>query len=311
MATPSKVTTSNSVDISRLNHGNWNSHGKFYVSPVHDTYPFISTSNEGSMVGKSILITGASRGIGLATAIHLAKAGCSMIALAGRSSLAEAESAVKKAAAEAKTSPTILVLNLDVTSISSVQAAAEEINRAFKGRLDVLINNAGYLSEFQDIADSDPIEYWKTWNTNVNGTYLCTRYFLPMLLDSELKTIINITSAGSQVIFPGASSYQTTKFAICRFTEFLDAEYAKRGLITYALHPGGVKTDLALSMPQWMYGNLIDPPELPADTIVWLCKERRGWLSGRFVCANWNMEELEGRKDEIVKSDLLKFRMAY
>lgn len=109
---------------------------------------------------------------------------------------------------------------------------------------------------------------------------------------------------------PSASAYQTTKFAICRFTEFLHVENAEHGLRVYALHPGGVKTELAMAMPDWMYHVLIDTPELPADVMVWLCRERRGWLSGRYVSATWNMEELAARQDEIVAKDLLKFRCA-
>jgi NAD(P)-dependent dehydrogenase (short-subunit alcohol dehydrogenase family) len=289
---------------------NWLSHGQSFVTPVHDTYPFISASNAGSMNGRSVLITGASRGIGLTTAVHFARAGCSMIALTARSSLAEAEAAVRKAATEAGTDIKILALNMDITSSSSVEAAVEQVKSRF-GYLDVLINNAGYLSEFQGIGDSDPLEYWKTWDININGTYLCVRYFLPLLLESQLKTVINVTSAGAHVVFPGASSYQTSKFALCRFTEFLDAEYVSQGLVALALNPGGVRTKLALSMPESMYGLLKDTPELSADTMLWLCKERREWLRGRFVTSTWNMEELESRKDEIVKEDLLKFRMAF
>jgi len=292
------------------NTTNWFSHGKSFVTPVSDTYPFISAFNAGSMHGRSVLITGASRGIGLTTAVHFARAGCSMIALAARSSLNETEAAVKKAAAEVQTAPLILTLNTDVTSIGSVQAATEKVKGAF-GHLDVLINNAGYLTEFQEIGNSDPLEYWKTWDINVHGTYLCIRYFLPLVLGSQLKTVINVTSAGAQVVFPGASSYQASKFALCRFTEFLDAEYASRGLVAIALNPGGVRTKLALSMPEPMYELLTDTVELSADTMVWLCKERRDWLSGRFVTATWNMQELEGRRDEIVKKESLKFRMAF
>lgn len=130
-----------------------------FASLNHDTYPYIAASNA-DLRGKSMLITGASRGIGLTTAAHFATAGCSKIALAARSSLSEAEAAVKKAAAEAKhPEPQILTLRLDVTSADSVRAAAEAVEKAFGGSLDVLINNAGYLPTWEPIGNSDPDEW--------------------------------------------------------------------------------------------------------------------------------------------------------
>jgi hypothetical protein len=89
----------------------------------------------------------------------------------------------------------------------------------------------------------------------------------------------------------------------------MDLEYRDQGMVCFAIHPGGVKTELALNMPEAMHEVLQDEPALPADTIVWLGKERRPWLGGRFVSVTWDMEELESKKDEIVKGDLLKFRM--
>lgn len=98
---------------------------------------------------------------------------------------------------------------------------------------------------------------------------------------------------------------------ICRFAESLDAEYRDQGLVCIAIHPGSVKTELALNMPESMHSFLVDEPELSADTVVWLGKERRPWLGGRYVSVNWDMEELESRKDDIVKGELLKFRLTF
>ena len=91
--------------------------------------------------------------------------------------------------------------------------------------------------------------------------------FLPLPLASQL-TIINITSAGAHIVAQSGSSYQTSKLAMCRFTEFLDAEYARSGLVAIMLNPGGVKTQLALSMPDWMQAILTDTVELATDTIL-------------------------------------------
>ncbi|EOO03803.1 putative short chain dehydrogenase reductase protein [Phaeoacremonium minimum UCRPA7] len=237
-------------------------------------------------------------------------AGASKIAIGARSSVADLEPEIKKAAAEAgRPEPQVLALELDVSSEDSVRKAAEVIGTSFGDSLDVLINNAGYLETWLPVAESNPLDWWRSWEVNIKGTYLCCRYMLPLLLKSEGKTLINVTSAGAHNMSPGASAYQTSRFATCRFTEFVHHEYSDQGLVAIAIHPGGIKTELALNMPKAMHAILIDEVELPADMMVWLSKEPREWLSGRFVSCCWDVNELEGRKKEIVENDLLKFRM--
>jgi hypothetical protein len=63
------------------------------------------------------------------------------------------------------------------------------------------------------------------------------------------------------------------------------------------------------NFPEYLHGALIDKPALPADTIVWLGKERCEWLNARYVSSNWDMEELENKRADIVEKDLFKFRM--
>lgn len=90
----------------------------------------------------------------------MVKAGCSAIVLAARSSLEAAEQAVRKAATKAgRENVRIVTIQLDVTSNESVQRAAEVAGAALGGKLDVMINNAGHLSEFKSVGDSDPEEY--------------------------------------------------------------------------------------------------------------------------------------------------------
>ena len=79
-----------------------------------------------------------------------------------------------------------------------------------------------------------------------------TRSFLPLLLKGSGKTILNLTSAGAHFTWPGASAYQTTKFAILRLSEFTNAEYGEQGILAYSLHPGGVATNMFSRMPQDM-----------------------------------------------------------
>ncbi|KAJ5326907.1 hypothetical protein MYU51_001453 [Penicillium brevicompactum] len=280
-----------------------------YVSTRKDTYPFIDPSKV-DLTGKSVLITGASKGIGKATAISFAIAGCSKILLAARSDLANVETAVHDAARKAnRPQPSVYSLKVDVTSEDSMRVASETAANVLGGSLDILINNAGYLEEWKSITESKPSEWWRTWEVNIKGTYLAVHFFVPLLLKSQTKTVINISSGGAHVMFPGASAYQTTKFALCRLTEFMDKEYRDQGLIAISLHPGAVQTELAMNMPLERQAVLTDTLELPADTLVWLTRERRDWLAGRFASVSWDMEELEQKKEDILQRNLLKFRV--
>ena len=109
-----------------------------------------------------MFITGASKGIGLAIAIASAKAGAAGIGGGARSDLSKFKQEVQDAAKQAgKTPPKVLAVQLDITDRSSIENAAKEVQASF-GRLDILINNAGYLEEGKLIADSDPDEWWRT-----------------------------------------------------------------------------------------------------------------------------------------------------
>ncbi|KAL1880558.1 hypothetical protein VTK73DRAFT_5571 [Phialemonium thermophilum] len=283
---------------------------KNFVRNHHNTYPLLAPE-KADLSGRSVFITGASKGIGRTTAVRFAMAGCSKIAVGARSPLAEVEKAVKEAAATAgRPQPQVLSLHLDVTSEASVRAAAEAVAEAFGGGLDILITNAGYLEKFAPVAETDPSEWWFSWDVNMKGTYLCARYFIPLLLRSSLRILVTMSSAGAHNLLPGGSAYQTAKFATCRFTEFVDQEYHAQGLLAFAVHPGSMLTELATNMPVELHGMLVDTPELSGDALVWLTKERREWLAGRYVDCCWDVAELEARKEEIVSKDLLKFRLA-
>ncbi|OKL56135.1 hypothetical protein UA08_08742 [Talaromyces atroroseus] len=277
----------------------------FTTSDHHDTYPAIAKY---SHQGRVVLITGASKGIGLVTAISFAKAGAHAIIIAARSNLNEVEKEILAAAATAGTSPQVLKLHLDVTDPKGVAEAAVQVQQKF-GKLDILLNNAGYLEKWTEVSESDPMEWWKTWEINLKGTYLMTRAFLPLIQQSDLKTIVNVSSIGAHVTFFGASAYQSSKLAVIRFTEFIAAEYGDKGVVAFVIHPGGVPTELATNMPDHMHGALIDKPELAADTVAWLTQEQQQWLNGRYLSVTWDMPELFARKDEIIEGNKLKVKM--
>ncbi|KAJ5368069.1 uncharacterized protein N7496_007829 [Penicillium cataractarum] len=295
-------------DLARLT--NSNALTNFVPTTHHDTYPFITPTGT-ELASKSILITGASRGLGRDTAIRCTKAGCARIALAARSSLEGVVREIEETAREAGiTPPQILPLQVDVTSDESVRAAAGAVEEAFGGRLDILVNNAGYLVEFnKPVHEIDPAEWWKAWEVNVKGTFLCCHYFIPLLLKAYTRIVINMSSLAANCLTYGASAYQASRFANCRLSEFIARDYESQNLICITLHPGTVKTDMADNFPEYLQFLLIDKANLSADTVVWLCSQRREWLNGRFVVGNWDMEELEGKQSEIVERDLFKYRI--
>ncbi|KAF9901743.1 hypothetical protein EC991_005752 [Linnemannia zychae] len=277
-----------------------------FTSTLHtDTYPAIAHANH---QGRTVLITGASKGIGRATAISFARSGAANIIIAARSGLDEVEQELLAAALPSSTPPQIIKLQLDVTSEISVAHAVERVEQAC-GRLDILVNNAGYLEDWKPIAESDPTDWWRSWQVNIRGVYLMTRAFLPLLLQGSQKTVINVSSTGAHMTSRGASAYQTNKFALLRFTEFLATEYGDQEIVAVAIHPGGVNTELGRGLPKDFHGYLVDTPELAADSIVWLTQHRPLWLSGRYVSVNWDLPELMAKKDEVVEGDKLKMRI--
>lgn len=283
--------------------------GFTFVKRHSDTYPDIDPVTKSDCSGKTVLVTGASRGIGLATALSFASAGVSQLAICARSDLTQAKSQIESRCNKlGKATPSILTLSMDVQDEKSVQAAADKVLAVF-GRLDILVNNAGRIERFVPVAESDPSIWWKTYETNVLGPYLCTRAFLPILLKGGDKIIVNTTSIGAHDLHRGASSYQTSKLAVLRFSEFVMTEYADQGILCFSVHPGGVATDMASYMTEDFKLFLTDTVELPADSLVYLTQIRREWLAGRYVDLAWDMPEFLSREEEIVKGDKLKVKL--
>jgi NAD(P)-dependent dehydrogenase (short-subunit alcohol dehydrogenase family) len=286
--------------------------GKDFTSVQHThTYPEIDPATKSDCTGRAVLITGASRGVGKATAISFAAAGAAAIAITARSDLSEVVTAIKeRAKKEGKKEPQVLPLKVDVLDLKNVQDAVAKVKETF-GRLDILYNNAGYLSAFETVIDSDPIEWWQTWETNVRGVYHVTKAFLPLLLETKdgLKIVVNASSIGAFHLRPGASSYQSSKTAVMRFTEFIQVEYGKQGILAINIHPGAVMTELARNMPPEMHAILTDTPEVSGDSFVYLTHKRREWLAGRYVSLVWDMPELMSREKEIVEGDKLKSKL--
>ncbi|RDW57102.1 hypothetical protein BP6252_13848 [Coleophoma cylindrospora] len=286
--------------------------GANFTESLHDdTYPAID-STKSNHKGRSIFITGGSRGIGRATALSFAKAGAACIAVGDIASFENLETELQDAARSAghASPPKVLLLHLDVCDSSSIQAAAQAVAETF-GKLDVLVNNAGFMTNALPIVDSVESEYWRTFEVNLRGVYLVTKAFLPVLLDVEggLKTVLNVNSVAAHNLRPEASAYGTSKLAVLRLTEFLMVEGAPKGLLAYSVHPGAIMTKLAEAMPQNTFADLTHKSEMAADTIVFLTQEKRDWLAGRYVSCTWDMPQFLARKEEIISGDKLKVRL--
>ncbi|TVY68697.1 Short chain dehydrogenase citE [Lachnellula suecica] len=283
---------------------------------VHnDTYPAISPlSTPAPAHNKAVFIAGASRGLGLAMAISFAQAGASHIAIGARSSLSSQKQEILSAAAAAKRPvPSVLTIKLDITDQKSTEGAAVAVEKEF-GRLDIVVNNAGILGKPALVADSNPDDWWETWNVNLKGPYLVTRAFLPLLLKGGDKTIITTSSVGAHLHGPGMSAYQPSKLAVLRLMEFVGKEYGSQGVLAYCIHPGNIPTDIVGGMEglrEDLKIAFVETPEISADTIVFLTMEKRSWLQGRYINVTWDMPELMAKEDEIVKGDKLKVRLVF
>lgn len=180
---------------------------------------------------KTVLITGASSGIGKATAIYFQQKGWNVAATMRKP---ENEKVLN-------TLPGIKLFALDVTSESSIQNAIQQTISAF-GQIDVLVNNAGYgaVGAFEA---STPDQVKRQFDTNVFGLMNVTQAILPHFRSKKSGTIINISSMGGRITFPLYSIYHGTKWAVEGFSEALQFELRQFNIKVKLVEPGAIKTD--------------------------------------------------------------------
>jgi NAD(P)-dependent dehydrogenase (short-subunit alcohol dehydrogenase family) len=178
----------------------------------------------------TILITGASTGIGRATALHFLKKGWYVAATMRKPETAD----------WAPQDPRLLVLRLDVTDAASIAEAVASVKERFGG-IDALVNNAGYglVGPFE-ASSSEQVR--RQFETNVFGLMDVTRAALPALRESR-GVIVNISSVGGRVTFPLYSLYHSTKCAVEGFSESLQFELQPLGVRVKLIEPGPIRTD--------------------------------------------------------------------
>lgn len=181
---------------------------------------------------KTILVTGATSGIGKASALHLHAAGHRVIG-SGRN---------EKALAELRAAG-LSTVTLDVTSGASIAAAKEAIDALTDGHgLDVLVNNAGYglFGPVEELSDAD---VRAQFDTNVFGLLAVTRAFVPAMRARGEGRVINVSSVGGRMVFPLGGVYHATKFAVEALTTALRMELYQFGIRVSAIEPGYIKTE--------------------------------------------------------------------
>ncbi|PSN74320.1 NAD(P)-binding protein [Corynespora cassiicola Philippines] len=279
-----------------------------FVPIVHrDLYPAIAPDNPSlSQKDKVIIITGASQGLGKrAFAPAFAAAGAKAIVLVARN----ANQLNDVATEVARNNPEVQVLPMptDITDPSAVKSLFEKIRSDF-GHADILVNNAGLFKAIDVVGNVDEKSWWDEMSINIRGTFLMTQGFLRALPSKETPArIITLTSGAAYEVFPTFSAYGISKLTVFQLMSFVAAEYPN--IVAVALHPGTVLTEMTLE-PFKRFS--LDTPALVGGCGVWLASwegEGRGFLSGRFVSVNWDVDELLKKKDEIVNGDLLKMKL--
>ncbi|KAI1615568.1 hypothetical protein EDD37DRAFT_636481 [Exophiala viscosa] len=280
-----------------------------------------------------VVVTGAGKGLGYHISLAYARAGATGICITSRTQ--SDLDALSKELRSINPKIDVLAEACDASNPDAVKSLAETVARKFSGQLDVVIANAGVISKYithgsdnktdeqtnrrlpVGIIEDD--DFKRVIDINLLGSYYVAKYFTPALLSkanpSTLRAYIVITSmaahAAQSSFVPVA--YNMSKLANIRMAEHMHNDHSQDGLLAFAVHPGAVLT------PQTEFHStkegdswdalLTDDIGLCGGFLTWLTKERREWLSGRYLAAAWDVDELETMQSEIMEHDKLKFTM--
>lgn len=193
----------------------------------------------GKLDGKVALITGASAGIGQASARALAAEGANLVITARRGERLD-ELVAEASALGGHATPIVGDAREEDTARRAVAAAVDTY-----GRLDILINNTG-IGIYKDLVETEAADYDAMVDTNVRSTFLFTRHATPVMIDQKDGLILMISSMAGIYGFAGEAVYCMTKFAQVGFAQALDKELLPHGIKVGVICPGGVKTEFAI-----------------------------------------------------------------
>ncbi|MGF1562685.1 MAG: SDR family oxidoreductase [Geminicoccaceae bacterium] len=222
--------------------------------------------------GRVAIVTGASRGIGAATARELAKQGAAVLLAARSGDVIEAIAA--DIAAGGGRAEAILC---DVTEFAEVENLVTRAIDRF-GRIDILVNNAGVIEPIARLPASDPGAWGHAIDVNVKGVYFGLRAALPHMIAQRAGVVVNISSGAATSALEGWSHYCASKAAVLSLTRCADTEVHAQGVRVVGLSPGTVATDMQLAIkasginPVSQLDPAVHiPPEWPARAVAWLC----------------------------------------
>ena len=238
-------------------------------------------ARDGTMTGRAVLITGASRGIGAEAARAFAAAGA-WVGL-----LARTEEAVGDLAAEI--GDAAVGIPCDVGRYWEMAAAVDAMVRTF-GRLDVLVNNAGVIEPIAHLAEADPDAWGRVIDVNLKGVFHGMRAAMPVMIGQGGGTILTVSSGAAHGPVEAWSHYCASKAGAAMLTACADKEGRDAGIRAMGLSPGTVATRMQreikasgvnpVSRLEW--SDHI-PADWPARTLVWMCGSEADEFVGREV----------------------------
>ena len=215
--------------------------------------------------GKSVLITGAGRGLGFTIAESFAKEGANLVLVdIAEDGLKEIEKRVAELGANA------LAVSADVSARTDVEKLLAKAIEKY-GRLDVAVNNAAIDQMPEPFTDSSDEMFDKVMNVNFRGVWLCMQAEIKAMLAQGSGSIINVSAVSGHVGAPQFAMYAASKHAVIGLTSCAALEYAKQGIRINAISPGGIKTpmvaELAKTNPEFIeQGNAMHPIGRVAET---------------------------------------------
>jgi NAD(P)-dependent dehydrogenase (short-subunit alcohol dehydrogenase family) len=244
-----------------------------------------------SFDGKVALVTGASSGMGRATAQAFAEAGAAVV-LADRN-----EKALRTATHELTSAGhKALGVACDVADEDQVATIVKRAVAAF-GRLDAAFNNAGVQSPALEIADVNNEEYERVMAINLRGVWNCMKHELRRMREQGSGAIVNCSSIGGLIGLPGRAAYHASKHGVIGLTKSAALEYAARGIRINAVCPGTIETPIVAEMlakePEAMkeimrdqpIGRLGRPEEI-ASAVLWLCSPGASFVIGHALAVD-------------------------